>query len=501
MTPHFGLATLRNEGAGESCPVRPTWPLQGLGQGPNLYTYEGCMQPVRFVHAADLHLDAVFPGLARDVSAELGQRLHESTFVALRRLVDLCRAEQPDFLVLAGDTWNQEDLSLRAQTVLRDACEELGRLGVRVFLAHGNHDPLSSRLKALEWPKNVTVFGPVVESVPVQKAGHEEEVIAVVHGVSHVGPKETRNLASWFRRTEENCPHIGVLHTTLNVGGTGEAPYAPCSPEDLTATGLDYWALGHIHEHRQMMSRPTVIYAGSAQGLNINEQGAHGCVLVSMEEDGGGDWKIATRFCPLAPVGWKILDVNVEEVLPDCAHGAAHGATGADDGHDAAMGRLLRVLRDKLEDLVTVSDAQDSDEIWAGCESMVVRVRLCGRTALDAELRSMKGREELCELLREGQSNTGISLYIKDIEVDTRPLLDRQAALGRGDLLSEVLLRADGWRGDKALLESNAREALGDLFGRGRSGRVLSEPAGEVLERLLDEAERVCADMLERPER
>ncbi len=125
------------------------------------------MPPVRFIHAADLHLDTAFPGLARQVSPDLARRLREATFVALERLVTLCEEEKPDFLILAGDTYNQEDLSLKAQLALRDACARLGNKGIRVFLAHGNHDPLSSRLKTLDWPDNVTVFGPEVESFPV----------------------------------------------------------------------------------------------------------------------------------------------------------------------------------------------------------------------------------------------------------------------------------------------------------------------------------------------
>ena len=104
------------------------------------------MQAIRFVHAADLHLDAAFAGITREAPAELVRTLRESTFVALDRLAALCERERPDFLVIAGDAYNLEDRSLRAQLALRDACARLARIGVPVFIAHGNHDPLSSRL-------------------------------------------------------------------------------------------------------------------------------------------------------------------------------------------------------------------------------------------------------------------------------------------------------------------------------------------------------------------
>lgn len=92
--------------------------------------------------------------------------------------------------MLAGDIYNQENYSVKAQLRLRDGCERLNRLGIRVFLAHGNHDPLDSRLNAVEWPDNVTVFGPEPERHLLEKDGRP---LAVVHGISHAKAREGRN--------------------------------------------------------------------------------------------------------------------------------------------------------------------------------------------------------------------------------------------------------------------------------------------------------------------
>ena len=73
------------------------------------------MPPIRFIHAADLHLDAAFSGLSRDIPADFAERLRTATFTAFRRLLDLCERESPDFLLLAGDVYNQEDASVSAR--------------------------------------------------------------------------------------------------------------------------------------------------------------------------------------------------------------------------------------------------------------------------------------------------------------------------------------------------------------------------------------------------
>ena len=131
------------------------------------------MDVVRYIHAADLHLDTPFLGLARETAQgeHLARLLREATFTALERLFRLCETEKPHFLVLAGDIYNEENHSVKAQLALRDGCRRLEAVGVRVFLAHGNHDPLNSQLTTLTWPDNVTVFGPEVESRTVEQDG------------------------------------------------------------------------------------------------------------------------------------------------------------------------------------------------------------------------------------------------------------------------------------------------------------------------------------------
>ena len=60
------------------------------------------METLRFVHAADLHLDSPFRGIG-DASASLKEQLQAATLGALGRVVDHTIESQSDFLVIAGD--------------------------------------------------------------------------------------------------------------------------------------------------------------------------------------------------------------------------------------------------------------------------------------------------------------------------------------------------------------------------------------------------------------
>lgn len=258
-----------------------------------------------FVHAADLHLDTPFIGLSH-LPVRLREQIQESTFTAFQHLIQLCIEEQADFLVLSGDIYNSADRSLRSQLRFRDGLENLASHGISSYIIHGNHDPLDGYRARLHWPEGVHVFeGREVESVPFKKDGQE---VARLYGVSYSTNHVKDNLAAKFHRGLHESFAIGLLHT--NVGEmTEHGNYAPCTIRDLQRSGMDYWALGHIHARSVLkQGNPTIVYPGNTQGRSFKETGEKGCYLVRVE---GG---IPTlTFQPLDAVRWFDLAVDARD--------------------------------------------------------------------------------------------------------------------------------------------------------------------------------------------
>lgn len=424
------------------------------------------MDIVRYIHAADLHLDTPFQGLAREAaqSGHLSRLMQEATFTALERLFRFCEEKRPDCLVLAGDIYNQENYSAKAQLALRDGCRRLQTLGIRVFMAHGNHDPLSSRFTAIHWPDNVTVFGPDVERHVLERDG---QPIAVIHGISHAGSRESRNLAQLFQRDNaQEVFQLGVLHCTVEGESTADR-YAPCSLDDLRRSRLDAWALGHIHQRRQWDEDGFIAYSGNAQGLHINETGPRGCLLVTARPAAGG-WKCESEFLRLGPVEWQKCELSL-------------------DGMESL---------DQLEDGLTRLLEDTADRLDAGCEALVARVCLSGRTALDEQLRNPSVRADLQERLLHLSSHSP-RIWIKDLPVDTQPLADEAEYLRREDLLGETMRLVESMRQDPAQLAALSKAALDPLFTHIRMSKALVPPDEEERQRLLDAAQRLCIDLLE----
>ncbi|MEZ5973419.1 MAG: exonuclease SbcCD subunit D [Planctomycetota bacterium] len=272
----------------------------------------------RFLHLADLHLDTAFGG-----RPEARERLMRATHEALTQAVDLCIEEALHALLIAGDAFDEEKLSLRTEGFFLEEMARLNRAGVQVFYCTGNHDPgrASGRAAQLGFVDAPETVGPEAGlwqfrgAIPraVTVLDRKGAAVGVVLGAGHNTDRVENNLAERFRRPETELPVIGLLHTQVENagGGSDHARYAPSARADYEAARLDYWALGHVHLRQQVFADLPVWYSGNLQGRNVRETGPKGGLLVEAHANAAAD----CRFVPLAPVEWYLESVAD---LADC---------------------------------------------------------------------------------------------------------------------------------------------------------------------------------------
>jgi DNA repair exonuclease SbcCD nuclease subunit len=413
---------------------------------------------IRFVHAADLHLDSPFLGLAGSAPEPVARTLRDATFEAYEAIIDLCIHERVEALLIAGDIYDGADRSLRAQRRFIAGLNRLHQAGIRSFVCHGNHDPLDGWEAGLTMPESCHRFGPEVESVPFDPADPSR---GMVYGMSYPRQSVKENVARRFHREHPGGVAIGLLH--CNVGtDTGHEPYAPCTVDDLVAAGMDYWALGHVHTAQILRSQsPAVVYPGNPQGRHPKETGPRGACLVNIDDVG----RVTIESRALDVVRWARVSVSIE---------------GSDD----------------IEDLMTSLESAVADALEeADGRHLVYRLALTGQGELHHELHRPGVVDELS-----AQRNEAIGwpfAWCARIEDMTRPAFDRQQALGAGDFLSEVLEAVDAARGDP-VAQSELAEGLDVFYAHDRARKYLKDarPAGDEFDRLLTEAETRIADLL-----
>ena len=368
---------------------------------------------VRFVHAADLHLDAPFAGVSAD-DARVGSALADATYAAFECVIDTCIGREAHFLVIAGDAYNSSHTSLKAQLRFRTGMERLAAQGIEVFIVHGNHDPASGYSAKLEMPESVHVFPTDrVERFEVMRNG---EAIAAVYGRSFAKSAELENFAVGYARSASDPFAVGVLHA--NVGGNPDYdPYAPASLENLRSAGMDYWALGHIHKQEYLSRDPWIVYSGSPQGLNPKETGPHGCLVVEVTAGGA----VSVEHVETAPVAWAQLDCDVS-------------------------------VAQSIDQLaVLLGEACDSAREQAG-RPVVARITLTGRTAAHADLARSGALSALVEDMRLEQAAREPWLWLDRVSNHTSAAIDLEAIRCGADFATELVRIADELATDPAAL-------------------------------------------------
>jgi exonuclease SbcD len=435
------------------------------------------IKPFRFLHTGDLHLDSPFAGLIADAPAHVSAALRDATLSAWDRIAALAIEERVDFVLVAGDAFEHANRTLLAQVRFRDGLARLGAAGITSFVVTGNHDPLSGWEPTVQWPASMHRFGAdTVGAVPVLRDGVE---IARVYGISYAVRDVTDNLAIRFRRDADAPYAIGLLHA--NVGGQpGHQAYAPCTVTDLRATGIDYWALGHVHKPGILsQAHPTIVYCGNPQGRDPGEAEPRGCWLVDVAATGAA----TPRFVPVDAVRWCLLEVSIDEI----------------ENEDDLVERTA----------ATVAAARD-----AAGRPIVAQVTLAGRGPMHDSLARSGVLRDLHRLAMERTGAGGGNwAWIASVHDATGPAVDLSAAGAPGTFLGELVAQAEGAReaisagaGEDADPNADERvaaalewdEVLDELYGHHRARRLLaaSRPDPQRLTELLTEAERMAVDRL-----
>ncbi|MBU8542245.1 MULTISPECIES: metallophosphoesterase family protein [Roseomonadaceae] len=254
---------------------------------------------MKFLHAADIHLDSPMAGLqARgDLPPDL---LRDVTRRAFAAMIDLAIAEDVAFVIIAGDLYDGDwkDFS----TGLFFAAQ-MKRLARPCFLLRGNHDARSVITKDLSLPPNVREFS--TRTCQTHELG---ELGIVLHGHSFPNRAVPEDLSLGYAEPRHGWLNIGVLHTSGNDPGEHET-YAPCDPGMLRLKGYDYWALGHIHQRQVLAERPWIVFPGNIQGRHIRESGAKGCSLVTVEDG----QVVAVEHRAVDMLRWAMLEVEAAE--------------------------------------------------------------------------------------------------------------------------------------------------------------------------------------------
>lgn len=234
---------------------------------------------MKIIHCADLHLESKIDS----IPSVKAKKRREELLRTFEKLCDYASTSQVDAVIIAGDMFDTNKVSLKTQARVLYAIENCR--GVDFLYLSGNHDdtfiaglenvPQNFKIFKNEWTYynygNVCIAG-------VNFDGYNNTVIY-----------DTINL-------DENNVNIAVLHGQIAGYNSTENADIISIPA-LKNKNIDYLALGHIHYYdlKTLDDRGEYCYSGCLDGRGFDELGQKGFVLLTVDGK-----KIDKEFVPFS---------------------------------------------------------------------------------------------------------------------------------------------------------------------------------------------------------
>ncbi|PQZ92144.1 exonuclease SbcCD subunit D [Arthrobacter sp. MYb227] len=323
---------------------------------------------MRILHTSDWHLGRSFHGAS----------LLNAQEEFIDRLIATISAENIDVLLVAGDVYDRALPSVDAVALFDRSLVRLRETGVQMVITSGNHDSslrlgfgsallehaglhLRTRVEDMDRPIMISGDGfevafyglpyleprMVAEKLGVTEPGHAPVVAAALGRV--------REDLAVRKEASHNPVHSVVLAHVFAAGGAGSD-----SERELSIGGLDivptnyfndfsYAALGHLHGRQKLSS--SIRYSGSPIPYSFSEAGhSKGAWILEFGAAGLGevksvDWPASKQL--------RILRGKIDDLLTEAHYASAEDAwcqiTLSDKYHPAgAMERLRGRFPDTL---------------------------------------------------------------------------------------------------------------------------------------------------------
>ena len=256
---------------------------------------------MKFVHIADLHLDAPF--IVLNANNRLGEKRREEQLKIFEKVIEYIKENKIEFLFISGDLYENEHVKEKTIEHINNLFKQIEN--TEIFISPGNHDPYlkNSYYRTYNWNNNVHIFTSQIkkysyENIDIYGYGFEDFYVqnSGAENIKIENPQKT---------------NILIVHGDIDVN----SQYNPMSSQKLQELKFDYIALGHVHNSNYQQEKK-MVYPGSLASLGFDEIGNHGMIVGNINQN-----EITTEFIKLDTMEFveKEMDItetnNVEEII------------------------------------------------------------------------------------------------------------------------------------------------------------------------------------------
>ncbi len=245
------------------------------------------MNKVRILHTADLHIESALTAFKSAAEIRRAELLD-----IFGKIIDTAKSENVDVLIIAGDLFDSCRPSKPAVSYVKRKLESIPE--VKVFITTGNHDYSLN----IDFPENVFLFSNGIkkyefESFDFYGAGFQSEYC-------------DSNMLKNF--SVENPGKINILAFHGDIVEKGQTSrYNPVTREELSETGADYVALGHVHQFTGIncVNNVSYAYCGIPEGRGFDELGKKGVIIGDVYKN-----RVDLKFLPVCKR--ECIETNID---------------------------------------------------------------------------------------------------------------------------------------------------------------------------------------------
>jgi len=304
---------------------------------------------MKILHTADVHLDSK---LTRHLDKDRARDRRNELLVTFNNMINYAVKERVCGVIIAGDLFDVPSVSATARNSVLSAITSNPE--ITFFYLRGNHDATGFIQDVIKKygaiPENLKLFGDDWTSYSL-----EEDGVEVVITGAEINSGNNRHLVDSLVLDQSSFNIVTLHGQEIENVADKDAEVIPL--RDYRNRGIDYMALGHIHEPKiaELDSRGTYSYPGCLEGRGFDECGPRGfnmLTITSGDSVNSSMLRLEVEFIPFAERVMQKIDIDVSELI--------------------TSDEVIERIRNNASDM----NVLDKD---------MVKAVLCGGIALDAE--------------------------------------------------------------------------------------------------------------------
>jgi len=259
---------------------------------------------LKILHTADIHLGAKFSGLGNK-----GVSQREQLRTTFKNVIATAVDERVNIVLIAGDLFDVNQQPQRNIDLVIEQFNLLKQNNIPICLIPGTHDSLdsSSIYRKVDFEgkcSNLKIFAD-------ENISHKEypDLNLTVYGKPNLSNRSYASPLKGLEPSTSSKFHIAMAHGAFYIPDKTAEDDHVFKTEEITASGMDYLALGHWHRVYACSEKPPAWYPGPPEWIpDQKEKGA--VLLVSLSDY--GEVKIDPKMLGLRD--YDELEIDVSEV-------------------------------------------------------------------------------------------------------------------------------------------------------------------------------------------